>query len=263
MGGQTTGEGYLLDVVRRLPVLAELRDGSRSRGELADALQASKTTVHRATTTLEDHGLVERWNGTYRLTAIGEAVAEEACAFGERATTARRLAPLFDAVAHAPVDLDPELFADATVNVAEPGDPYAPVRRLTSLVRRADELRWFDTSTVAPAIHAEVADRLVDGMRARVVLEPVGARGLRADCPDDGAGLLGSENLDLYVHESLPFGLTLAGGRVGVGGYCTETGVLRVYVDTDDPGALAWGRELFQHYVRTARPLAETSVPAR
>lgn len=260
MGGYAPDGEVLRDVVRRLPFLAALREGPRTRQQLESALDASRTTIHRATTTLEDHGLLTREDGAYTLTPIGASVAREAVRFAERTTDVHRLAPLFEGTDCDGSEIDLEPFAGATVTTASPRDPYGPFRRFTSLVREADRLRWLDRSTVAPATHTELTDRFLDGLEAEVIVEPAVARRFGADNPDLADTLVDVETLDVYLHDDVPFGLVVSDERVGIGGYDTQTGSLSVYVDTDGPEAIAWANALFEEYRVEARAWAESSL---
>ena len=246
---------FLINVIRRLPFLTELRQGPRTRKDLAEALGLSSSTVYRATTELAKAGLVERRKGRHALTGSGEAVTYDAGAFRNRAISAWRLAPLYETLAGCPVEIDPSLFADATVTVAAPGAPYAPVRRFGSLVDETDELVGFDTTAVDPSGFRYLADRIHGGMVTEVVYEPTVVERLAATHPKEVKTLSACDHLDVLVHEDLPFGLALFDDRVGLGGYEMETGVLRTYVDTDDPDALTWAESVYESYREEAVPV--------
>lgn len=246
---------FLIDVLRRLPFLTELRRGPRTRKDLGEALGLSRSTVYRATTELAEAGLVERRDGRHSLTGSGEAVMYDAGTFQKRALSAWRLAPLFETLAGCPVVIDPGLFTDANVTVAAPDAPYAPVRRFGSLVGETDELVGFDTTAVDPSGFRYLADRIYGGMVTEVVYEPPVVERLAATHPEEVETLAACDHLDVLVHDDLPFGLALFDDRVGLGGYETETGVLRTYVDTDDPDALSWAEGVYESYRAEAEPV--------
>lgn len=246
---------FLTDVLRRLPFLTELRGGPRTRRDLAETLGLSRSTVYRATTELTEAGLVERREGRHALTGSGEAVTCDAGRFRNRAISAWRLAPLYETLAGCPVEIDPGPFADATVTVAAPDAPYAPVRRFASLVGETDELAGFDTTAVDPSGFRYLADRIRGGMVTEVVYEPPVVERLAATHPEEVETLAACDHLEVLVHDDLPFGLALFDDRVGLGGYETETGVLRTYVDTDDPDALAWAEDVYERYRAEAEPV--------
>jgi len=252
---------YLLAVVKRAEAMAALRDEPLTRRELESRLDVSRATVHRLTSALADHGLVERTNAHHELTPLGETVAAELAGFGETVSTARELQPLFAAADGTPVDVDPELFLDAETTVSTPGTPYAPVRRFVELLDETETVRGFDTTALAPVSAEEVFDVITDGMQTEVIYEPSIIESIVESYPDRSEALLDRDNLTVYVHESLPFGLTLYESRVGVGAYDGRTGTLQLYVDTDDRDALAWGERVYEHYRERAEPLKATDRP--
>ncbi|MFC6837721.1 helix-turn-helix transcriptional regulator [Halomarina ordinaria] len=246
---------WLVSVVRRAPLLAALRTEPHDRRDLQAALDVSKPTVHRATRSLADHGLVERENGHYRLTAAGHVVAERVDDLARAGRAARRLDPLLEVVDPEALGLRVEHFAGATVTSAAPGTPYRPVERFMSLVEGTDSLRGFDTATVAP-MHVEgIYERIVDGMETDIVYLPSVVESILESNPERGAAAVESGNLTLSVHEAVPCGLALFDERVGVGGYDPETGTLSVFVDTDDPAAYEWGEALYERYREESTPL--------
>jgi len=238
---------YLLAVVKRAEAMTALRDEPLTRRELESRLDVSRATVHRLTSALADHGLVERTNAHHELTPLGETVAAELARFGETVSTA--------------VDVDPELFLDAETTVSTPGTPYAPVRRFVELLDETETVRGFDTTALAPVSAEEVFDVITDGMQTEVIYEPSIIESIVESYPDRSEALLDRDNLTVYVHESLPFGLTLYESRVGVGAYDGRTGTLQLYVDTDDRDALAWGERVYEHYRERAEPLKTTDRP--
>lgn len=260
MGGSTTSPAYVVDIARRIPFLAELREGSRTATQLEETLDTSRTTVHRATSTLESHGLVERAGDQFHLTDLGSLVASAGCSFQQRASQAKRLTPVYDMLAEPPVRPDPKLFVDATVTVAEPGDPYAPVRRFMTVVRDAASLKWFDTAPVPPTTHEVLSGELLNGMTADLMFEPQLTRTLQSNHPTLADDIGAMEKVTLFVHNHLPFGLAVVDDRVGIGATCPETGILRVFTDTTDPGAVEWGEALFEDYRSEATPLEEAGL---
>ncbi|WP_254545771.1 helix-turn-helix transcriptional regulator [Halomarina pelagica] len=253
---------WLVGVVRRGPFLAALRERPHDRRDLQAALDVSKPTVHRAMRALDDEGLVERSDGRYRLTGAGRIVAERVASLDRAGRAIRRLSPLLALVDPIALDLDVERFADATVTTAGAGAPYRPVRRFMTLVEGTDSLRGFDTTTVAP-MHVEgIYERIVDGMETDVVYPSSVVEEILESNPERGAAAVESGNLALSVHEEVPCGLALFDDRVGIGGYDPDTGALRVFVDTDDPDAYAWGESLYERYRTEATPLVGPALAA-
>lgn len=256
------GTDRLIQLVRRAPLLAALREGPLDRRDIEARLGVSKPTVHRATKALTERGLVERDGATFRLTRTGRVVADATETFRRTTAAADRLAPLLQAVEDADPDfaIAVEPFADARVTLSEPGHPYRPLNRFMQLVGETDRLRGFDTTTVAPGNVATIHERIVGGMATEILYPPSVVDGVLENDPEKAREAVESGNLTLWLHDSPPCGLALFDERVGLGGYDAETGTLSVFVDTDDPEAYAWGERTFERYRAAATPLTATEV---
>lgn len=238
----------LLSIVRWTPALAALREQQLDRGDLQTRLDVSRPTVHRLTRALEDEGLVERVDGTLVLTALGESIADEAIGFERTVRTARRLAPVLEAVQDVPVAFDLADFADATVTRAEPGNPYRPVNRFMELVRETETLRGLDPASINPLHLDELHTAIVEGMETHAVYPPDVAAELLASNPERVREAAESQNLTIRTYADLPFGLTICDERVGVGIYDDDLGMLQYYLDTAAPGAREWAEAVYDQY---------------
>lgn len=245
----------LVTVVRRAPALAALADGPMDRGDLQEHLDVSRPTVHRLTRALDDEGLLERVDGEYVLTPLGEVVADRVAAFERDVTAARRIGGLLGVVREAPVEFDVRPFADATVTHAEPGNPYAPVSRFIDLVVETETLRGMDPASINPLHVDDLHRAIVAGMETDAIFQPDVVTELLENNPDRAQAAFESGNLTLRTLDDIPFGLTLCDDRVGVGVYEQEMGMLELYVDTDAPGAREWAEAVFEEYRAAAEPL--------
>lgn len=84
----------------------------------------------------------------------------------------------------APVDIDAEAFADATVTSAERGDPYSPVARFVTLVQETEKLHGFDVDGIAPLYMEEIKDRIVSGMKTEDLVLPEAAKNTLDEYPE-------------------------------------------------------------------------------
>lgn len=252
-------EVLLTESVNRADALTTLRAGPRDRRELMSDLGVSRTTIHRVLRSLEDLDLVEQSGSTLELTAFGRTVATRLSEFLDDVSAAHRLKPLIETFGEADVDFDVSLFRDATVTTVSPTNPYEPVRRFMELLRASESLRGFDTTTVAPVFVEEIRNQILGGMETEILYLPETAAQVAASYPEEYRAAVDSGSLTVLTDEALPFGLALFEDRVGVGGYDDETGMLRVFVDTDDPEAYAWGESLFERYRERATPFTEVA----
>lgn len=248
----------LIELVRRGPVLEALREeGAMDRREIERRLGVSRSTVHRFTRSLQDAGLIERADGAFVLTPLGEVCAREVAAFEGAIGTARELAPILRAASAHSIDVDVGAFSDATVTTAAPGNPYRPVARFMTLVEDTDTLYGLDPASINPLHIDELCDRIAGGMETEAVFPPSVIEGLLASNPEHRRTVVESGNLTLLAHDDLPFGLTICDGRIGVGIYDGETGLLRTYVDTASPDAREWADAVYAEYRSEATPLTE------
>lgn len=238
----------LIDVLRRSPLLEELQRDTLNRRQLQDRLGISRATSHRYTRLLGDLGLVEKSNGEFRLTDSGRLLTDTIVDFKRDAQTALQLTPLLDAVRNAPVEIDIEAFADATVTNTEHGDPHSPVVRFIKLVRNSDSLRGFDIDTIAPLYMDEIQQRIVRGMETDVIAVPEVSEEILHNYPDKCTAACASSHLTVRLHGDLPFGLALFDERVVIAVCVPETRQLQVCVDTCSPAVRKWAEDVYEAY---------------
>ncbi|WP_276254497.1 helix-turn-helix transcriptional regulator [Halomontanus rarus] len=254
----------LIEIIRQKPVLDALREeGGLDRRALEQHLNVSRSTVHRFTRSLRDSDLIERTDSEFVLTPLGEVTAEEVVEFQSALEAASELAPILRVTAAHDVDVDIEAFTGATVTTTAPGDPYRPVNRFMSLVKSTETLRGLDPASINPLHVDELYDNINDGMKTEAVYPPVVLEGLLTSNPERARTVIESGNLTFWVHDDIPFGLTLCDDRIGVGVYDDETGLLRTYVDTDSPTAREWAEDVYATYRAEATPLTEALDFAR
>ena len=254
--GETTNE-LALTALKRADALALLSDAPRTRAELMRELDVSRTTIHRTIRTLEDAALVEQVDDSFQLTPLGRAVADDVTAYRRSLHAASHLQPLLETLGDRADELATEHFADANVAVMEPTNPYKPVERFIECLRESETIRGFDTTSIAPIFVAEIREEILGGMSVDVVYLPSVIDDILATYPDEVEKTVASGNLRLSTHEGLPFGLAVFDDCVGIGGYDEETGMLRVYADTDDPAAREWAFAEYERYRAEATPATD------
>lgn len=109
-------------------------------------------------------------------------------------------------------------------------------------------LRGFDTTSIAPVFVDEIRAEILGGMTTSVVYLPTVADQIAGSYGEELSNAMASGKLELYTRESLPFGLALFDDSVGLGAYDGQTGMLTVFIDTDEPDALAWGEQFYEFY---------------
>lgn len=258
--GRVDGPGdieLLIDLLRRSPLLEELRATALDRAEIQDRLGISKSTSHRHTRLLGELGVIEKRAGEFRLTETGLLLTDVLVEFKQEATSALQLAPLLEAIQTAPVDIDIEAFAGATVTSAEYGDPYSPVVRFVTLVEETETLRGFDIDVIAPLYIDEIQHRILDGMETEDISRPEVTKNALDSYPKKCMDACMSGNLTVQLHDELPFGLAIFDERVGIGVCEQDSTSLRTFVDTDSPQVREWAESLYEAYESEAVLLEE------
>lgn len=243
--GERVETDDLVDIVRHGPLLEALLDEPLDRRGIEERLDVSKATSHRFTRWLDERGLGERIDHRFRLTGLGEVVAEEVLRFEANVRTARRLTPLLDAICDDHDEFVVEPFADATVTVAAPEDPYRPVERFVELVRGSETFRGFNTTHMAPLVLGEFHRHIFDETETEIIYRPEIVARLFETYPERAQNAVERGHLRLRTRGDFPYGLAIYDDRVGIGGYDGTTGLMEVFVDTDAPIARQWAERVY------------------
>ena len=258
MGSPLEDVEFLARSDHRVAVLDALTEGRHGRDELRAKTGASDPTIGRILGDFGDRGWIRRDGHAYELTQPGAFVAEHFTALLERMSTERRLRDVWELL---PGQLDGftiDLVSDAVVTTIRPGDPYAPANRCASFYPKSTHVRGFDAALTAPHTFEQLAELVLDGLEIEFVLSPELSRNLRASYPEADRAVMESDNNTTWWNDDLPLcRVVVFDDRVGVGGYDPDSGVLAVYVDSDDPELREWAVATFERYRRQARPAYE------
>jgi len=247
-GDEPFDSELLLEVVKRAPLLAALREESLSPRDLQERLDISKSTAHRNATSLADRGLVQKSDGEHTLTAFGQQVAAVVSTFEADMENTVRLAPMFDIVSGTDPPCPIDAFADATITSTQRGDPFGTLARFVSLVSETTSFRMIDSHAIAPAYIDEIQGRVLDGLEAKVIERSAVAEDIMEHYPKRCIRLCGSEYFTLKLFDDIPFGLVILDHRIGVGIRDPSTGTPRAFVDTDSDHAREWAETVFDSY---------------
>lgn len=238
-------------------MLEELQGGGLDCRELQERLGISKATSHRHIRLLSELGVIERVNGELQLTESGKLLPNALIKCKREANSALQLAPVVDAIRHAPVEIDIEAFAGATVTSAEQGDRHSPVARLGALVHETDTLPGIDIDSIAPLYMAEIQQPIVGGRQTEIIGLPDVTEDILMGYPDKCFEAGASGYLTVWLRDDLPFGLAIFDDRVGLGVQDADTRLLRVFVDTDSSEVYEWADAVYESYKTEAIRLEE------
>ncbi|MGM0604884.1 MAG: helix-turn-helix transcriptional regulator [Halobacteriota archaeon] len=243
--GDRVDTELLGDIVRHGPILEALLEEPLDRREIEDRLDISRATSHRYIQWLDEQEFVKKVDGRFQLTWRGAVIAEEILRFEANVRTAHRLTPLLDAVCDDHRDFVLEPFMNSTITVAEPEDPYRPVERFMALVRESETLRGFNTTHMAPLALGEFHQQLFEDIDTEIIYLPSIAEKLFETYPERAKKAIKRGHLALRTRGTLPYGLAIFDERVGIGGYDEATGIMQVFVDTDEPIAREWAERVY------------------
>lgn len=231
-----------------------LEAGPSTQRDLRDHLDASRSTVTRSLSALEERGWIEQSQGVYRLTPPGEVVTDEFTSLLESIRTTDELSVFLDWFPYAEYSLDVSRLRGAEITSAGPPDPYAPARKQTELLERVDRFRGF-----LPSLDIE---------GTRVVHEQITERGFEAEIvvSESAEATIGSgEYAELFreqvstgrltvlvVDDDLPFYLGVAEGVVQIGVEDDE-GFPRALLETTDESVREWATDVYERFRDRAR----------
>lgn len=238
----------IMETVRRYRILSELQTAAAGPSDLEDALEISRSTIHRATKSLLELNLIRKSDGAFELTGVGEVVAEETASFTKRLDAAIRLEPLLNLV---DVDVPVEHFDDAQVTQPKPRQPHFSVRRIIELIEESDEMRVL--SSVISPFYVDVAHReMLDGMVIDAIFDERIIDIVLGEYEQKAIEAVETGNFEVYSHDGVPFELFLFDDRIGLAAH-DENGIARIFVETDSPDAVEWAEELFERHLEEAQ----------
>ncbi|MFC6724934.1 helix-turn-helix transcriptional regulator [Halobium palmae] len=235
----------ITEIVKRAPILDALRDEPCGANELEERLSFSRSTIHRATNSLADQGLIEKRDGKFELTSFGRIVGGRLADCRRDLDTADRLAPFLEAVEPG-AEIPLGRFADATVTRPRAGQAHFAVKRLSDLMAESGSLRAF--SAVVSPIYVDICCREArDGADVRAIFDRQVVDILFDEYASEAREAIDAGDLEVLIHDDCPFELFLFDDRMGMTAH-DEDGNGTLFVETDDPDAYEWAESLFREY---------------
>jgi len=244
-GGEPTERA--VKYVERAEVLGSMKEGEMRKEDVEEVAGVSSSTAHRILNGYMEDGVVERRGaGVYALTATGEEVAREVERFRDGVSNIKELSTVIESADEDGIGFDPEPFKRGVVKSSTPERPYEAGRRCLEVFRETDELRLLVVSTATPMFWEEKQRLVAEGRETEIVCpEEIVETSLDTVSRDIVDGLV--RNMDVRVHDDVPFSIALFDERIGVGGHADD-GKLEVFADTDDADAYEWGERVYESY---------------
>ncbi|WP_255149807.1 helix-turn-helix transcriptional regulator [Halorarius halobius] len=245
---------------RRSSLFSALLDGPRTKPELVESLDVSRSTVDRCIRDLEAAGLVERVDGGFGLTLPGRLLFEEYDRYRERAAG---VLDALEALAVLPpgADIEAGALRGAEVTLADRTAPYRPVEPYVGAVREAEHIDHISTA-LGPRFVDSFRDAIVQGgAAARLVLSESVSKRVVTDHTETLATMLDTGRLRLRESGDHPgYSLTLmdVGEDTTVHYLVYADDGLRAHIQTGHPEPVERARALFERYWSGARELSPT-----
>lgn len=238
-------------LANRRTVFQAVRSDPRSKTELEDSLDCSRSTIDRAVRELRDAGLVRYADQVWEPTSLGTYAYRARRNYLEYVRELTNVAPL---LGHLPGDspLSEEILQGATVHAANAETPDLVLEQFLEYVTGVTCLRF-----VTPALSIGFAKRFYERATASafefelIATTDVFERASDA-CPDLTASLLDDERVELRS-ASVPFsfGLSIADADHAGVLLFTDHGIRGLIVN-DSPAALAWAENRYEQVRRSA-----------
>lgn len=244
---------------KRLQLIAALRSGAKTRSELADWCNVSKSTVNRNAGQLQEQGWVEQnTDREYQLTPLGERVAEQLANF---ATGVKHLQAEPEMIEYYRGDatIPSEVLAEATIDTANPDNAQAALQEYIETIKsektEATNIRLLGGTTgpvmidliqelIESATHLEI---VVDEATTDASPSGFAERAQQGELPD---------NFDLYVHpERIQFGLLIIDDKLAMIGAYDERGDVQAGMQGESDTVINWAKEVYGMYRERAYPL--------
>lgn len=252
---------FLVSSKHRIGVMQALAEQPGDRNDLRTATGASSPTMGRILSDFEDRHWIERESRTYRLTGMGDFVANQLDGFLEAMAAERDLR---DVSPWLPYELDGfsvNFLTDAVISYPGPGYPYKPLERHVQLMEETETIRGFGMVLLKASVVEAFFDSVFEGLEVEMIYPPDVFEAMLSWDPETVAEAVNLDHHTVYLHDNLPnsewCGICVSDDRLSICCYDPETGMLQALVDTADQQAYAWGESIVEQYRAEAHRLDE------
>lgn len=233
---------HLFSSPHRFEVLGSLHEEPTDTRGLTEELSASRVTVQRHLNACGELGWVEKADGRYELTAVGDLVYQSAERFLDRLSVLESHGRVVGTFADLDPGFDPLLLDEATVTVASPTNPHAPITHYRTAMAESETSSVRGISPIVSDLFIEVHERLLaDDVETELIMpRPVLERVPEPERSRPEAFTLRT------IEDSLEFGLTLTDDAALVGRY--EDGAFAACVENDAPPFREWVEGVYERY---------------
>lgn len=247
----------------RAEVLSRILDGDASNvRDVAAEVDATRRTVSRAFSTLEEAGCLQNGTDGYHPTVKGAVLLDAFETFRDRVETLQAVESIVANLPESAFGLTIDQLASADVLEAGAHSPYAILDRTLKLRREATHIR-----EIAPDVEQKSVTQLAERIRAEEdltveIVIPEAAIEAAESNPvyaDDHAVSAASDRAEFYLlPESVEFFVGIFDDTAAVG--TMQNGRPYALAESDDPAFRDWAEETFEAFRATARKLEDSST---
>jgi len=234
-------------VATRFGMLSTLLEGPRSKTELEDELDVSRSTIDRAVRSLESEDIVVREDGHVTLTPFGQIALDGYREFRTGLAGLSDAKPIIASVeADEPIPFG--FFNGAEVVSANRQSPHRPIVALQQFLDDADSVRSIVTGLLPEYVDTYRTQVVDAGTTAEVVVRSPILDRLLATYWEPVNDTLSSDRFTIYEITddppySLKIGVTDDGSEVALVTY-NDQGVSG-FIRTDSPVAVEWAERVY------------------
>lgn len=251
----------------RVEVLESLAERDRPRRDLHDATGISQPTLGRILDGFEERGWATNGGngngGQYRLTPLGDLLAEEFKSLLDVAETIQTLQELASQLPFDEMDFDLRALSDATVTTPKPTDATAHFRREAEVLAHTERLQFL-CNQAQPETVERYRDWVVEEnghMEAVITGDAIDAALAHPVMGQQLREMLASGRVTVHRYDGdVSFMMGMLDDTAAIVPL-DDSGVPSAFVESDDDAVRAWVTNTLESYQEKATPLSADAVP--
>lgn len=229
-------------VYKRGNILCAIDDQSRAKPALTEAVGTSRSTIDRGVNELEKVGCIERWNGTYRTTLLGELSCEH---YRQYQANVGALDKAKDLVERLPgsARLSLAFLRGADIRIAHAAAPEAALQPAIERLASAEQLRGF--APVGITLYVDLLHEYanINGLSTEIIVQNEALRPIVDLDRERLRELVTKGHLEIFVvEEPLYYALWImeSAERIDTGAAVYENGGICGHLMNSSPEAVEW-----------------------
>lgn len=235
-------------VSKRDEILHAIADGTVTKRQLKERVSVSRSTIDRAIKNLEEKRILKRSGDSYEFTPYGKLIHTEYRRTTDRVST---FTAAKDLLQYLPANqiLPPEVFADATLFIAESPNPDSPRTRFEDRIRRAETVVGLSSTVTSRNMVFFSNQILIDNLKSLIFLKDTAVEHLKKTHPEKLRMIHSVDHAIVQPVEEVPsFSITVIDWTESWIGIYDEHGHLKGFITTGSPAAVQWSQQQLLSY---------------